>query len=84
MDILDFKETNSVFGEDQPEYLPLPAHRVQDPTGTVITCWGLSWRERLKVLFTGRIWVSLLTFGHPIQPQLLSETKPAMYKEGGE
>jgi hypothetical protein len=84
MDIVNFPEVNSTYGKDQPEYLPLPAHRVQDPTGTVISCWRLSWRERFKIIFTGRVWLSLLTFGQPIQPQLMTVDKPEMFNKGGE
>lgn len=78
MDIENFKEVNATYGKDQPEYLPLPAHRMEDATGTVVTCWGMSWRERIKVLFTGHVWLQLLTFNHPIQPQLMTVDKPEM------
>lgn len=61
-----FKEQNCVYAENQPEYLPLPARKTD---GQVISCWGLTLRERLKVLLTGRVWYSVLTFGKPLQPQ---------------
>ena len=67
---IKFKESNIVFGEDQPEYQPLPAHRCKD--GQVISCWGLTLREKIKVLFTGKVYLSLHTFNQPIQPQLVS------------
>ncbi len=25
----------------------------------VISCWSLSWRDRLKLLFTGRLWLGV-------------------------
>ena len=66
----DFKHQNVVFAKDQPEYHPLPALKIQvprlelkDPSGHVVFCMGLSFYERVKILFTGRIWVSLMTFG---------------------
>lgn len=62
-----FKEQNCVFAEDQPEYLPLPCHKTVD--GEVVSCWKLTFRERVKLMFTGRMWWSVLTFGHPLQPQ---------------
>lgn len=74
MNIIKFKECNVTYAEDQPEYLPLPAFKTSD--GEVISCWGLSILERLKVLFTGRVWLSVLTFNHPLQPQLMSVKKP--------
>lgn len=51
--------------KDQPEYLPLPA-RVDN--GKVITCWKFTFKERLKILFTGSLFLSLFTFGNPLQP----------------
>ena len=71
---IEFPEQNSVLAEDQPEYLPLPSHRADD--GEVISCWSLSWRERLRVLWTGRLWLRQLTFGELLQPQLLEVESP--------
>jgi hypothetical protein len=71
-----FKESNATFAEDQEEYLPLPVHKRMDEEGTVVSCWKLSFFERLKVLFTGRVWYSVWTFGGPLQPQLPSIDKP--------
>lgn len=76
---IEFPQANVVFAKDQPEYQPLPAHRA--PDGTVTTCWSLSWRERLRVLVTGRIYFSQLTFNAPLQPQLPSVDAPVV--EGG-
>lgn len=69
-----FKEQNCVYAENQPEYLPLPVHKTQN--GTVCSCWKLSFRERLKVLFTGKVWMLVLTFNQPLQPQLPSIDTP--------
>jgi len=66
MEIIKFKECNIVFAEDQPEYLPLPAY--MDEEGLVISCWKPSLKERIKILFKGKIYVSMLTFNHPLQP----------------
>ena len=72
---ISFDEQNCVFAKDQPEYLPLPAYR--SPNGQEVTaCWGMDWIERFRVLFTGRVYVTLLTFGHPLQPQIVSLTAP--------
>jgi len=64
---IKFKESNIVFAENQPEYLPLPAYK--NDKGDVISCWQLSFKERIKILFTGKIWFYILTFNHPLQPQ---------------
>ncbi len=69
-----FAQQNLVFAEDQPEYQPLPAYR--DEAGQVITCWELSWRERLALFLTGRLWLRQLTFNHPLQPQAPSVESP--------
>ena len=74
MDPIKFKGSNVVFAEDQPEYFDLPAHKAED--GVVTICWGLSLRERIKVLFTGKIWQKMLTFNKPLQPQLMSCNSP--------
>ncbi len=80
MDIVEFPEQTAVYAKDQPEYRPLPAHRMGDTHGTITCCWRLTWRERLKVLLTGLIWHQILTFRRPLQPQLLLVDKPAMGK----
>lgn len=65
-----------VYAKDQPEYLPLPS-RV-DSSGTVVTCWKLTWRERLTVLFRGTFYLTLLTFNRPLQPIRCSIDKPEL------
>jgi hypothetical protein len=69
-----FAEQTMVLGVDQPEYLPLPAYRASD--GSVISCWRLTWRDRLRLLWTGRIWAMQLTYGKYLQPLLLQTDHP--------
>ena len=64
---VEFREQNCIYAKDQDPYLPLPAYKTDK--GEVITCWKLTLAERLKVLFTGRLWWSVLTFNQPLQPQ---------------
>jgi len=71
---IEFEGFNCTYAKDQPEYLPLPVHKT--PGGEVISCWALTWRERLRVLFAGRVWHSVLTFNAPLQPQRPSVRKP--------
>lgn len=71
---IKFKEANFTFAVNQPQYQPLPAWRGDD--GTVISCWQLSRRERLKLLVTGKIWLRVLTFNKPLQPQRLDVDRP--------
>lgn len=77
MDIVHFRGENVVMAKDQPEYRPMPAYREYTREGRLTCCWSLSLRERLRVLFTGRIWQSVLTFNQQLQPQLLEVDRPA-------
>ena len=63
---LDFKGANTIIAKDQPEYLPLPA---KVAGGIVTTCWGMTFKERFRVFFTGRVWLQQMTFNQPLQPQ---------------
>lgn len=69
-----FAESNATYGVDQPEYIPLPAHKSED--GTVTSCWELSLRERLAVLLTGGLWLRQMTFNQHLQPILPQVEKP--------
>lgn len=69
---VEFSEQNIIIAKDQPEYIPLPALMHNDDYGHVTSCWQMSWRERLKFLLTGRVYVTLLTFRGPLQPQIVS------------
>jgi hypothetical protein len=68
----EFKWQNIVFAKDQPEYQPLPALKLDTSEGEVISCWKMTFWERIKVLITGRIWVSLLSFNKPLTPSFIS------------
>ena len=74
MNIVKFPECNVTYAENQPEYRPLPALKMED--GEIVTCWKPSIRERLKILFSGKIWLNVLTFNKPLQPLLISANKP--------
>lgn len=78
MEPIKFKGSNVTFAKNQPEYLSLLTHKTDD--GRVTSCWGLSFFERLKVLLTGKIWLSVLTFNKPLQPQRLSVKCPFTIK----
>lgn len=80
MQPLNFDGANIVFGANQPEYQPLPAEFVGRPEiGQINTCWELSPDELKQIQETGKIWVSILTFGQPLQPVLVSVDKPKPY-----
>lgn len=64
---VEFEQQNCIYAKDQPEYLPLPAHKTE--SGEVITCWKLTWRDYMLFLWERRIWLRQLTFNQPLQPQ---------------
>ena len=74
-----FKHQNVVYAKDQPQYQPLPALRLDTPEGQVISCWKMSFYERLRVLFTGRIWVSLMSFNKPLTPSYITTKRKEVY-----
>lgn len=74
MEPVKFEGMNVVFAKDQPEYNPLPAHIAED--GHVTSCWKLSLRERIHILLSSKIYISILTFNKPLQPQKLSLENP--------
>lgn len=78
MNIVEFPEQTVIYAKEQPQYQPLPAFQFKDDSGRIACCWRLSWRERVKVLFTGVVWHEILTFNQSLQPQLLSVDKPLM------
>ena len=76
MKIINFKECNTIYAENQPEYLPLRCHKAKN--GRVTSCWGLSFSERLKVFLFGKIYLRILTFNKPLQPLKMMVNKPRM------
>jgi len=74
MDVVYFEGINCIFAEDQPQYRPLPTHR--DNENIITSCWRLSFRERIRVLIKGRVYLQLKTFGEPLQPQLMFTINP--------
>ena len=68
----NFKYQTSIYAKDQPEYLPLPAIKIEGSEGYVVFCMGLSFWERIRILFLGEVWVSLMTFNKPLTPSFLS------------
>jgi len=79
MKLIEFEGQNEVIAKEQPPYLPFPCHRIwADPEGRTTCCWELTWKERIKVLFTGRVWHQILTFQNKLQPQRLTVEKPEL------
>lgn len=73
MEPIQFKECNVIYGKDQHEYRNLPALKLEEH-GTVVTCWRISWKERLRLLITGKMWIGIMTYNEPLMP-LMASTK---------
>ena len=58
--------TYVVYARNQPQYQPLPA--IKSDRGRLTTRWHLNWRERLRVLFRGDLYIQVLTYGQLLQP----------------
>lgn len=76
---VDFKHRNVIYAKDQPEYLPLPALKIDSVNGEVISCWKMSFLERIKVLFTGKVWLTLMMANKPLTPSNLSVNRKETY-----
>lgn len=63
-----FPGVNCTYGDNQPEYQPLPCIRFED--GMTISCWELSPEEAQRVSTNRRIYLQQLTFNKPLQPIL--------------
>ena len=63
---IEFFEQTTIIAKDQPPYLPLPAYVSKDET---ISCWKFTWKERIQILFDGKLWLRQMNFGRPLQPQ---------------
>ena len=73
MENIKFDESNIVIAKDQDEFKALWAYMDDEVT---VSCYKLSFKERLKILFSGELWIGQVNFGMPLQAQL-----PSVYKE---
>jgi hypothetical protein len=74
---IEFPQQTTIFAKDQPQYEPLPAHVSDD--GVVTSCWQLEPLEiELLIANGGKLWLSQLTFGEALQPQLPSVVQPRL------
>lgn len=65
MKSVNFPEQTTVIAKDQKEYNPLPAH-VEG--GVVTSCWEPDAEDIKRLAMYGKLYVSQLTFGGPLQP----------------
>lgn len=67
--------------ENQPEYRTLPSLAIDD--NTFLTRWKVPFLHRLRILFSGNIFIEIMHFRKPIQP-LYVDTKPNTVQVAGD
>lgn len=70
---IEFAECNTTWAKDQKPFLPLPAFTNDQET---ISLWQLTWRERITVLFSGRIWHRQSNYKQKLQGVSMSVDTP--------
>lgn len=66
---IGFKMANNSLGTNGKK--PVPVF-VDESARLVVSCWKMSFRERILTLFTGRIWVCTISDPKNVQPSVLS------------
>ena len=69
---ITFPQVTNILAKDQPQYQDLPICKLPGIEGRAISQWQLSIKERIKIVFTGRLWLEQLTFHRVFQPILPS------------
>lgn len=67
MKAVDFSEFTQMFKGDGDGILDLPVltGQYEDGTPFLISCWEMGWRERLRALLRGRVYLCILGDRHP-------------------
>ncbi len=63
-----YNVAETVFAENQPEYMRLPAVKLVAPDHQVLTRWELSDEDRKKIAEGADVYLWVSTFGQPLQP----------------
>jgi hypothetical protein len=72
-----FPEKNTTFSGDNCPDLPV----YKSPEGDLLICYKLGRRDRLRMLFTGKLWVIQSTGLKTVQPLTLESKKPIIHPE---
>lgn len=76
---IKFKHCNIEIAKSQDEYETLHALIIDSPEGYIVSCWKLSFKERIKILFIGKVWLSLMSFNKPLTPSFMSVNRKDVY-----
>lgn len=82
MEPVKFPEQNFTFTKPSSmtdeECESLPCHRTDN---YIISCWQMSWRERIRFFFTGKMWLWIV--GQRMPPVSVTPMYPFRAKEVG-
>lgn len=74
MEPIKFNEANVVYCKGQENlYDFFPALLFYD--GDVVTCWKLSFKDILRLIFTRKLWLCVENFNNPLQHLFMSTNK---------
>ncbi|MEP2447373.1 MAG: hypothetical protein ABJI69_09105 [Balneola sp.] len=76
---IEFEQQNTTYAEDQVQYHNLPSH--VDKDGVVTSCWEVTEEDLQEIQSNGKIYISILTFGGPLQPISVSIKNPLIQSE---
>ncbi len=74
MKAIKFKGSNQMFGLKSEVFPHMPAYQSKD--GNVVTCWKMSFAQKMLILFTGKVWVYTVTQNANLQYFKLTPTRP--------
>ncbi len=57
---ITFPECNSTYGAEGWEDVPTLV-----TSEVIVSCWGMTWRERIRALLTGRVWLVVVAGRQP-------------------
>ena len=70
---IEFEGVTDHYGKMQDGVSPLPLRCYAN--GQFVSCWKLLWRERLKVLVSGMVWLDVHTHNRGMPPVYLTTDK---------
>lgn len=71
-----FTQANSSLGSVGAK--PIPAY-IDEQSKLVVTCWKMSLMERIKFLFSGKIWVCTIADKKNVQRSVLSTDEQKIF-----
>lgn len=78
MEQISFKQTNNRLAENGKNPIPVFAN---DNLGLVVSCWRPTFLERVKLLFTGRIYVCMMSSKKNVPATRLSVQESEIFGE---